>query len=208
MNKRDWLSSSSPQWSCRRHGCCRAGRDEPSTPVRLLLHPQGHPQPVRSDRRRKRELALTALGCTQVVSRLGLKTRPAAHSPAIQAAIQSHRPRCHRAIDPQAVCPASFKQASSGRVTKIVALRLGVTSASSSSPGGHRADRAEPDPLLGKLILTGAVLRFCPRPRRPRNQNAWIKYMKLELKKPAYNNMKLVNIYYGNDNPAQSRRRR
>ena len=36
------------------------------------------------------------------------------------------------------------------------------------------------------------------------NQNAWIKYMKLELKKPAYKNMKLVKIYYGNDNPAQS----
>ena len=29
--------------------------------------------------------------------------------------------------------------------------------------------------------------------------------MKLELKKPAYKNMKLVKIYYGNDNPAQSR---
>ena len=37
------------------------------------------------------------------------------------------------------------------------------------------------------------------------NQNAWIKYMKLELKKPAYKNMQLVKIYYGNDNPAQSR---
>ncbi len=36
------------------------------------------------------------------------------------------------------------------------------------------------------------------------NQNAWIKYMKLELKKPAYKNMQLVKIYYGNDNPAQS----
>jgi rhamnose transport system substrate-binding protein len=29
--------------------------------------------------------------------------------------------------------------------------------------------------------------------------------MKLELKKPVYKNMKLVKIYYGNDNPAQSR---
>jgi rhamnose transport system substrate-binding protein len=36
------------------------------------------------------------------------------------------------------------------------------------------------------------------------NQNAWIKYMKLELKKPRYKDMKLVKIYYGNDNPAQS----
>src|SRR6202521_1157644 len=29
--------------------------------------------------------------------------------------------------------------------------------------------------------------------------------MQLELKKPVYKNMKLVKIYYGNDNPAQSR---
>jgi ABC-type sugar transport system substrate-binding protein len=36
------------------------------------------------------------------------------------------------------------------------------------------------------------------------NQNAWIKYMKLELKLPKYKNMKLVKIYYGNDDPAQS----
>ena len=36
------------------------------------------------------------------------------------------------------------------------------------------------------------------------NQNAWIDYMKQELKKPAYKNMQLVKIYYGNDNPAQS----
>jgi rhamnose transport system substrate-binding protein len=36
------------------------------------------------------------------------------------------------------------------------------------------------------------------------NQNTWIKFMKLELKKPAYKNMKLVKIAYGNDNPTDS----
>src|SRR6185503_19850270 len=36
------------------------------------------------------------------------------------------------------------------------------------------------------------------------NQNACIKYMKLELNKPKYKNMKLVKIYYGNDDPAKS----
>ena len=36
------------------------------------------------------------------------------------------------------------------------------------------------------------------------NQNAWIKYMKLEAKKAKYKNMKYDGIYYGNDNPAQS----
>jgi rhamnose transport system substrate-binding protein len=36
------------------------------------------------------------------------------------------------------------------------------------------------------------------------NQNAWIKYMKLEAKKAKYKNMKYDGIYYGNDNPATS----
>ncbi len=36
------------------------------------------------------------------------------------------------------------------------------------------------------------------------NQNTWIKFMKLELKKKAYKNMKLVKIAYGNDNPTDS----
>jgi rhamnose transport system substrate-binding protein len=36
------------------------------------------------------------------------------------------------------------------------------------------------------------------------NQNAWIGFMKKELKLPKYKNMKLVKIYYGNDNPQQS----
>jgi ribose transport system substrate-binding protein len=36
------------------------------------------------------------------------------------------------------------------------------------------------------------------------NQNAWIKFMKAELKLPKYKNMKLVKIYYGNDDPKDS----
>ena len=36
------------------------------------------------------------------------------------------------------------------------------------------------------------------------NQNAWIKFMKQELKLPKYKNMKLVKIYYGNDDPKDS----
>src|SRR6478672_5586385 len=36
------------------------------------------------------------------------------------------------------------------------------------------------------------------------NQNTWIKFMKVELKKPAYKNMQLVKIAYGNDDPTVS----
>jgi rhamnose transport system substrate-binding protein len=36
------------------------------------------------------------------------------------------------------------------------------------------------------------------------NQNTWIKFMKLTLKKPKYKGMKLVKVAYGNDNPTDS----
>jgi rhamnose transport system substrate-binding protein len=36
------------------------------------------------------------------------------------------------------------------------------------------------------------------------NQNQWIKYMKLAIKKPKYKNMKLVKVAYGNDNDTKS----
>jgi rhamnose transport system substrate-binding protein len=59
--------------------------------------------------------------------------------------------------------------------------------------------------LLGKLMGYKGQFAILSAASTATNQNAWIKYMKLELKKAAYKNMKLVKIYYGNDNPAQSR---
>ena len=59
--------------------------------------------------------------------------------------------------------------------------------------------------LLGKLMGYKGQFAILSAASTATNQNAWIKYMKLELKKPQYKNMKLVKIYYGNDNPAQSR---
>jgi rhamnose transport system substrate-binding protein len=59
--------------------------------------------------------------------------------------------------------------------------------------------------LLAKLMGYKGEFAILSAASTATNQNAWIKYMKLELKKPAYKNMKLVKIYYGNDNPAQSR---
>ena len=58
--------------------------------------------------------------------------------------------------------------------------------------------------LLGKLMGYKGEFAILSAASTATNQNAWIKYMKLELKKPRYENMKLVKIYYGNDNPAQS----
>jgi rhamnose transport system substrate-binding protein len=59
--------------------------------------------------------------------------------------------------------------------------------------------------LLAKLMKYKGQFAILSAASTATNQNAWIKYMKLELKKAKYKNMKLVKIYYGNDNPAQSR---
>src|SRR4029077_532106 len=58
--------------------------------------------------------------------------------------------------------------------------------------------------LLAKLMGYKGQFAILSAASTATNKNAEIKYMKKELKKPVYKNMKLVKIYYGNDNPAQS----
>jgi len=150
------------------------------------------------------KLALTALGEKQVVSS-GTEDTAAAQQPAIQAAIQSHAAGIVIAgNDPQAVCPA-LKQAQA-QGTKIVAFdsdvncrQLFINQADTETIGRSQVK------LLAKLMGYKGQFAILSAASTATNQNAWIKYMKLELKKPAYKNMKLVKIYYGNDNPAQSR---
>jgi rhamnose transport system substrate-binding protein len=150
------------------------------------------------------KLALTALGDTQVVSS-GTEDTAAAQQPAIQAALQAHAAGIVIAgNDPEAVCPA-LKQAQA-QGTKIVAFdsdvncrQLFINQADTETIGRSQIQ------LLGKLMHYSGQFAILSAASTATNQNAWIKYMKLELKKPAYKNMKLVKIYYGNDNPAQSR---
>jgi rhamnose transport system substrate-binding protein len=150
------------------------------------------------------KLALTALGEKQVVSS-GTEDTAAAQQPAIQAAIQSHAAGIVIAgNDPQAVCPA-LKQAQA-QGTKIVAFdsdvncrQLFINQADTETIGRSQVK------LLAKLMGYKGQFAILSAASTATNQNAWIKYMKLELKKPAYKDMKLVKIYYGNDNPAQSR---
>jgi rhamnose transport system substrate-binding protein len=150
------------------------------------------------------KLALTALGEKQVVSS-GTEDTAAAQQPAIQAAIQSHAAGIVIAgNDPQAVCPA-LKQAQA-QGTKVVAFdsdvncrQLFINQADTETIGRSQVA------LLAKLMHYKGQFAILSAASTATNQNAWIKYMKLELKKPVYKNMKLVKIYYGNDNPAQSR---
>jgi rhamnose transport system substrate-binding protein len=150
------------------------------------------------------KLSLTELGDTQVVSS-GTEDTAAAQQPAIQAAIQAHAAGIVIAgNDPQAVCPALQQAQAQG--TKIVAFdsdvncrQLFINQADTETIGRSQVQ------LLAKLMNFKGEFAILSAASTATNQNAWIKYMQLELKKPAYKNMKLVKIYYGNDNPAQSR---
>jgi len=148
--------------------------------------------------------ALNELGDKQVVSS-GTEDTAAAQQPAIQAAIQAHAAGIVIAGNaPQAVCPALQQAQQQG--TKVIAFdsdvncrSLFINQADTETIGRSQVQ------LLAKLMGYKGQFAILSAASTATNQNAWIKYMKLELKKSAYKNMKLVKIYYGNDNPAQSR---
>jgi len=149
------------------------------------------------------KIALTALGDKQVVS-AGAQDTAAAQQPAIQAAIQSNAAGIVIAgNDPDAVCPA-LKQAMAKGIAVVAfdsdtnCRQLFINQADTETIGRSQVQ------LLAKLMHYKGQFAILSAASTATNQNAWIKYMMLELKKPAYKNMKMVKIYYGNDNPAQS----
>jgi rhamnose transport system substrate-binding protein len=160
-----------------------------------------NPYEVIADRGGK--IALTQLGNKQVVSS-GTQDTAAAQQPSIQAAIQTGADGIVIAAnDPQAVCPAINQAMAKGMA--VVSFdsdsncrQLFINQADTETIG--RSQIA----LLGKLMGYKGEFAILSAASTATNQNAWIKYMKLELKKSRYANMKLVKIYYGNDNPAQS----
>ena len=149
-----------------------------------------NPYEVIADRGGK--IALTKLGHKQVVSS-GTEDTAAAQQPAIQAAIQAHAAGIVIAgNDPQAVCPALNQAKAQG--TKVIAFdsdvncrQLFINQADTPTIGRSQIK------LLGKLMKYKGEFAILSAASTATNQNAWIKYMKL------------VKIYYGNDNPAQSR---
>ncbi len=149
------------------------------------------------------KISLTALGNKQIVQS-GTQDTAAAQQPAIQAAIQSHAAGIVIAAnDPQAVCPA-LKQAMAAGI-KVVAFdsdsncrQLFINQADTETIGRSQMQ------LLAQLMGYKGEWVILSAASTATNQNAWIKYMKLEAKKAKYKNMKYDGIYYGNDNPAQS----
>ena len=143
--------------------------------------------------------ALQALGETGTETS-GTAATPASQIPAIQAAIsKGANALIVSATDPTALCP-----------TLNSAMKRGITVVTydSDAPGCRnifinqastaQIGTSEVDVLAKELNQTGDIA-IVSATASATNQNAWIGYMKQELKK--YPKMKLVSTVYGNDDP-------
>jgi rhamnose transport system substrate-binding protein len=149
--------------------------------------------------------ALSELGGSVTVSS-GTQDTAAAQIPSIQAAIQANADAIVIAAnDPSALCPTLNQAAKKG--IAIVAFDSDISCGSTPSHLFiNQADTktigtSEVD-LLAKQIDSKGEIAILSAAASATNQNAWIKYMKDQLKQ--YPNMKLVSTVYGNDDPATS----
>jgi rhamnose transport system substrate-binding protein len=143
--------------------------------------------------------ALKALGETGTETS-GTAATPASQIPAIQSAItKGANILIVSATDPSALCP-TLNSAMAKGITVVMydsdapACRdLFVNQASTPQIGTSEVD------LLAKEIHGTGDIGIVSAAASAPNQNAWIGYMKQELKK--YPNMHLVSTVYGNDDP-------
>ena len=160
-----------------------------------------NPYEVIADRGGK--IALTQLGNKQVVSS-GTQDTAAAQQPSIQAAIQTGADGIVIAAnDPQAVCPA-LKQAMAKGMAVVSfdsdsnCRQLFINQADTETIGRSQIAAArQADGLQGRVRdPLGGVDRDEPE--------CLDQVHEARAEEARYKNMKLVKIYYGNDNPAQS----
>jgi rhamnose transport system substrate-binding protein len=146
--------------------------------------------------------ALEALGETGTETS-GNAATPAAQIPAIQAAIsKGANALIVSATDPTALCP-TLKSAMS-RGIKVVTYdsdapscrSLFINQASTAAIGTSEVD------ILAKELNDTGQIAIVSAAASATNQNAWIAYMKQELKK--YPKMSLVATVYGNDDATTS----
>lgn len=146
--------------------------------------------------------ALATQGWTGVVDS-GTVDTAAAQEPAIQAAIAAKANAIVIAAnDPSALCP-SLAQAVAAGITIIgfdsdnyCPGNLFINQANTAQIGTSEVD------LLATEIHKTGQIAILSAAATATNQNAWIGYMKSELKK--YPKMKLVSTVYGNDDPTTS----
>ena len=160
-----------------------------------------NPYEVIADRGGK--IALDKIGNKQVVQS-GTKDTAAAQLPAIQTAIQTSANAIVIAgNDPAALCP-QLKQAMAKGIAVVAfdsdtnCRQLFINQADTETIGRSQIQE------LGKEMGYKGEFAILSAASTATNQNAWIKFMKAELKLPKYKDMKLVKIYYGNDDPKDS----
>lgn len=109
------------------------------------------------------------------------------------------------AQDPGALCTA-LKQAMKNGI-KVVTYDSDTTpgcrNAFISQASAEDLGRTEVQLLAKQLDYKGEIA-ILSAAQTATNQNTWIDFMKDELKKPEYKNMKLVKVAYGNDDAQQS----
>src|SRR5882757_10163930 len=143
--------------------------------------------------------ALATLGETATETS-GTAATPSSQIPALQAAItKGANALIVSATDPSALCP-TLNGAMAKGITVVTydsdaptCRNLFVNQASTAQIGTSEVD------LLAKEIHDSGQIAIVSAAASATNQNAWISYMKQELKK--YPKMKLVSTVYGNDDP-------
>ncbi|MFC8372281.1 MULTISPECIES: rhamnose ABC transporter substrate-binding protein [unclassified Streptomyces] len=109
------------------------------------------------------------------------------------------------AQDPGALCTA-LKQAMKNGI-KVVTYDSDTTpdcrNAFVSQASGEDLGRTEVQLLAEQIDYKGEIA-ILSAAQTATNQNAWIEFMKDELKDPKYKDMKLVKVAYGNDDAQQS----
>ena len=133
----------------------------------------------------------------------GTQATAASQIPAIQAAItKGANALVVSATDASALCP-TLKQAMARKNTVVTydsdapaCRNLFINQADTKAIGTSEVD------LLATQIKKTGQIAVVSAAASATNQNAWIRYMKLQLKK--YPKMKLVEVVYGNDDPTTS----
>jgi rhamnose transport system substrate-binding protein len=146
-----------------------------------------------------------ALAALQTLGEKGTETSGSAATaasqlPAIQASLsKGAKVLIVSATDPTALCP-TLKSAMARGVTVVTydsdaptCRNLFVNQASTAAIGTSEVD------LLAKQIGSKGDIAVVSAAASATNQNAWIGFMKQQLKK--YPNMHLVSVVYGNDDP-------
>src|SRR4051812_6360913 len=133
----------------------------------------------------------------------GTAATAASQIPAIQAAItKGANALIVSATDASALCP-TLKQAMARKITVVTydsdapaCRNVFINQADSKAIGTSEVD------VLAKQIGSTGEIAVVSAAASATNQNAWIGYMKQQLKK--YPKMKLVEVVYGNDDPTAS----